>query len=131
MTPVFDSLTFDELKHLADKHPEQLEQYRQDWIDQAIDSSAQNHQRRLRGMQFQIDMQRRKAKNPLGACIQVSKMMHDSLANLYEVITQEQAISVAPAEVAKTMQSVQKQVEQPEQAKVIEFPSVATLLAAK
>ena len=133
MTPVFDSLTFDELKHLAEKHPEKLEEYRQQWIEQTIDEAANNHQRRLRGLQFQIDMHRRKAKTPMGSCIQISKMMHDSLANLYEVITQEKAISVAPAEVAHNYSTAPRSTTAAVAAaenKVITFPSVATVIAA-
>lgn len=134
MTPVFDSLTFDELKHLAEKHPEKLEEYRQQWIEQTIDEASSSHQRRLRGLQFQIDMQRRKSKTPMASCIQISKMMHDSLANLYEVITQEKAISVAPVEVAQNYstspRSTSASVTAAADNKVITFPSVATVIAA-
>jgi len=110
--------SFDELKKLAEQDPQQLEALRQQWVEETINDAPEKFQRRLRGLQFQIDMEREKAKNPVSACIRVSKMMHDSLAKLYETITQESAMSVAPAQPVK-------QAEQPANlniGEVIPFP---------
>ena len=89
--------SFDELKKLAEQDPERLEEMRKQWVEKTIDEAPEQYQRRLRGLQFQIDMEREKAQNPVSACIRVSKMMHDSLAKLYESITQDTALSVEPA----------------------------------
>ncbi len=81
--------SFDELMKLAQKDPEQLEVLRQSWVEEIISSAPEVFQRRLRGLQFQIDMEREKASNPVSSCIRISQMMHNGLANLHEVITQK------------------------------------------
>ena len=81
--------SFDELMKLAQKDPEQLEVLRQSWVEEIISSAPEVFQRRLRGLQFQIDMEREKASNPVSSCIKISQMMHNGLANLHEVITQK------------------------------------------
>jgi len=111
---------FDELKKLAEQDPERLETLRQQWVEETISDAPEQFQRRLRGLQFQIDMEREKAKNPVSACIRVSKMMHDSLAKLYETITQENAISVAAAPAAQAAEPAKLSV-----GEVIQFPFAA------
>ncbi len=81
--------SFDELMKLAQQDPEQLENLRQSCVDDIIDSAPDHFQRRLRGLQFQIDMEREKASNPVSSCIRISQMMHEGLANLHEVIMQK------------------------------------------
>lgn len=81
--------SFDELLKLAQQDPEKLESLRQSCVDDIIDSAPDQFQRRLRGLQFQIDMEREKASNPVSSCIRISQMMHEGLANLHEVITQK------------------------------------------
>ena len=77
---------FDTLKHLAADNPDAFEALRQQHIDALIASAPATMQQRLRGLQFQIDAQRRLAKNPMGSCIRISRMMHDSFARLREAI---------------------------------------------
>lgn len=81
--------SFDELLKLAQQDPEQLESLRQSCVDDIIDSAPAHFQRRLRGLQFQIDMEREKASNPVSSCVRISQMMHEGLANLHQVITQQ------------------------------------------
>ncbi len=69
---------FDTLKELADKDPEALEALRQKHINSLIENAPQQHQQRLKGLQFQIDAQRKIHNTPLGACIKISQMMHES-----------------------------------------------------
>lgn len=78
--------SFEELMALALNEPAKLEELRQSWVEETINSAPELFQRRLRGLQFQIDMEREKASNPVSACVRISKMMHDGLANLQDVI---------------------------------------------
>jgi hypothetical protein len=78
--------TFDEMVRLAKTDPETLERLRMTLIEETIAEAPESCQRRLRGLQFQIDMERRKAGNPLGACVRISKMMHDSLYTMRQTL---------------------------------------------
>ena len=78
--------SFDELMRLASQEPEKLEDLRKNWVDTTINSAPEPYQRRLRGLQFQIDMERERASNPVSSCIRISQMMHEGLANLREAI---------------------------------------------
>ena len=74
---------FDELLELAKENPDAFETIRQQQIDQLINNADKKHQARLRGLQFQIDTQRQiHANSPMGACIKISKMMHESFSDL-------------------------------------------------
>lgn len=75
--PKFD---FDEWQLLAMQDPDAFEQRRQDCITDLIERAPLPRQRRLRGLQFRIDMERRRARTPLGACIKISAMMWDSFS---------------------------------------------------
>jgi hypothetical protein len=77
---------FEELAEMAKSDPEALEQLRQELSEALIASAPESAQARLRGLQFQIDAQRRAAKNPVAACIRISAMMHDSLQQLNRVL---------------------------------------------
>lgn len=74
--------SFDELVIMANEQPEQLEVLRQSLINEIIDQSRPQSQKRLRGLQFQIDAQRSIAKTPLAACMKLSSMMMDSFEKL-------------------------------------------------
>jgi hypothetical protein len=74
---------FDELIKLAQDNPEALEKLREKHIENIIDSAAAAYQPRLRGLQFQIDAHRSIHTNsPLGSCMKISQMMHESFAEL-------------------------------------------------
>ncbi|OUS00246.1 hypothetical protein A9Q81_10780 [Gammaproteobacteria bacterium 42_54_T18] len=75
-------LDFEELLRLAQSDPDKLEQLRIQWCEQIIHEAPSEYRRKLRGLQFRIDMERRKAKNPMAACISLSGMMHDSFDRL-------------------------------------------------
>jgi hypothetical protein len=78
--------SFDELMNLALHEPEKLETLRQSWVEDTISSAPEYFQRRLRGLQFQIDMEREKASNPVSSCVRISQMMHEGLASLHDAI---------------------------------------------
>ena len=73
---------FNSLKRIAQLDPEALERIRQQHVEAIIASSPKHLRQRLRGLQFQIDMQRRLNPNPLSACIKISQMMHESFDQL-------------------------------------------------
>lgn len=94
---------------LAKSDPEGLERLRLDHIESLINSAPEATQRRLRGLQFQIDCQRRLHKHPMGACLSISKMMMASLQRLNEALQIDTGPPAAPA--------------QPSSAPVLPFPS--------
>lgn len=109
--------TFDELLRIAEESPEQLEVLRQELVEDAINNAPKSYERRLRGLQFQIDMERRRSKTPMAACIRISKMMHDHLYQLREVINGDEEMDMHPAtEENEALES---------QSSVIPFPAIA------
>ncbi len=71
---------------LAKRDPEELERLRAQQINQLIESAPEHLKARLKGLQFQIDCKRRLHKSPLGSCIEISRMMMDSLLSLSETL---------------------------------------------
>ncbi len=75
------------LMELAKRNPEELERLRIQHINQLIESAPEHLKARLKGLQFQIDCKRRShTKSPLGSCIEISRMMMDSLLSLNETL---------------------------------------------
>lgn len=81
--------TTDELLKLAQENPEALESLRQREIESLITSAPANVQRRLRGLQFQIDAKRSLSKTPMAACVAISQMMFDSVYELNDILNSE------------------------------------------
>lgn len=74
---------FDTLLKLAKEQPEELERFRQEQVELIINQAPDDCQRRLRGLQFQIDAQRQLHNDsPMGACVKISQMMHESFSEL-------------------------------------------------
>lgn len=57
--------------------PTRAERERKDVVGAVIAKAPEHLQRRLVGLQWQIDMERSRASNPLSACIRLNKMMMD------------------------------------------------------
>ena len=95
---------FDEMVRMAQEDPEALEQLRQEMCEDVITSAPQEYQRKLRGLQFKIDMERRRAKTPMASCIRLSQMMHESFSQLREALNHMQGNST---------ESLRKMVEDP------------------
>ncbi len=92
--------SFDQLSNMAETHPDALENFRQREVEALITSAPEDMQRRLRGLQFQIDCQRQLHDTPISACIAISKMMHDSVQRLNKVLNglkEEQAEQQEPS----------------------------------
>lgn len=82
-SPVLDPQN---LMEIARSNPEELERIRVREVEQLISRAPAHLKQRLRGLQFQIDCKRRLHKTPLGACIEISKMMFDSVYSLNEAL---------------------------------------------
>jgi len=84
---------FDVLVDMARHDPERLEALRVSLSEDIIRSAPNEKTRkRLKGLQFQVDMERRKARSPMAACIKISEMMCHSLKDLHRSM-------VAPEEI--------------------------------
>lgn len=77
------SFDFDEWSALARTDPEAFDLKRQEMIDDSIGHGVD--QRRLRGLQCRIDLERTRAHTPLKACLRLSSLMWDSFHELHEL----------------------------------------------
>jgi len=73
-SPAFD---FDEWAQLARRDPQAFEARRRAAIEVFIHNAPARRLRRLRGLQFRIDLERRRAGTPMAACIRLNSMMWD------------------------------------------------------
>jgi len=69
--------SFDECAKLAVENPAAFEEYRKQLLEHEIQCSNPCNQRRLKGVQFEIDMARRKSKTPMASCLKVYALMMD------------------------------------------------------
>lgn len=78
---------FDALANLARRDPGALEALRRRLTDEVIRRAPDaDARRRLEGLKFRIDMERRRSPDALSACIRISAMMHRSLADLHTAL---------------------------------------------
>lgn len=77
---------FDTLKALAEHQPDQLQQLLEEQVEALINRASLPLQRRLRGLQFQVDAHRNIQRTPMAACLKISGMMHDMLAQLPDLL---------------------------------------------
>ncbi len=73
---------FDEWMTLHQTDPDAFEEKRKITIAKVIDSAPVSMQPRLKGLMFQIDAERKKAKTPLQSCINVSSLMWEKFDEL-------------------------------------------------
>ena len=93
-----EGFDFDYWMELAEKHPEEFERQRQQEIQDIIDSAPEYMKKRLNGLQWRIDAEIKRAKNPMDACIRVNRIMMEMLFGkngFIEVLTSQQ-ISYQP-----------------------------------
>jgi hypothetical protein len=95
--------SFERLREMAEKDPDALERLRQEHVKAAIEAAPEAYRQRLEGLQFQIDGQRRLSKNPMSSCINISKMMHDSLHKLRNYIEGEESEIIEEIAEAKVL----------------------------
>lgn len=72
-------MSFDDWAQLARTDPATFEARRNACIEQLIARAPADRQRRLRGLQWQIDQIRHCAPTPLSACVRMSHMMWESV----------------------------------------------------
>lgn len=82
---------FDTLMELAEKDPAAFDQLKAEAVEDTISSASADSQRRLRGLQWQVDVELKKAKTLMEGCVKVSEMMHDSLWELRMVLENHDA----------------------------------------
>jgi hypothetical protein len=70
---------FEEWQKLAESDPEAFELRRQQEIESLITSVPSNRQQRLRGLQWRVDMERQKTRDPLLGCQKVFNLMWKSV----------------------------------------------------
>lgn len=70
--------SFDHMRALCDQDPDAFELLREQIVVDYIFSVPDDRRNRLQGLQFQIDSKRKLATTPMAACIELSKMMHDT-----------------------------------------------------
>jgi len=100
-TPHSTLPSVDELLRLAKENPEELERIRQAEIEALINSAPPEHQRRLKGLQFQIDCERQLHDTPMGACIAISRMMFESVNELQKSLNTFQSGEFGAADFVK------------------------------
>jgi hypothetical protein len=76
------SLDHEKLRALASNDPEAFERYREKLYQKVVDQAPIELQRRLKGIQFKLNMARKAAGNPISSCMRISEMMHDSFVEL-------------------------------------------------
>lgn len=83
--------SFDEMRIMAQEHPDALEQLRKALTAELIENASPSRRRRLEGLAFVIEAECRKARNPMQACIRLSQMMLDSLVELNASLDMQKA----------------------------------------
>lgn len=94
---------FDTLRRMARDNPEGLEALRRKLVSELLDEAGPERRQRLEGLQFRIDMERRRAANPLAATIKLSSMMRDSLLRLQQAINEPDQGRATPARSADVL----------------------------
>ncbi len=77
---------FEEWAALAREDGDAFERRRQQLIEGMLAAAPERMQRRLRGLQFQIDLERERAGTPLGAAVRLNSMMWSSFADLRDAL---------------------------------------------
>ena len=78
--------TFDDFVALLASDPEGFEALRTTLIENEIANAPLKDQRRLRGIQFQVDCARRASKNPIASCVKIQKMLYESAEELKSLV---------------------------------------------
>ncbi|HTS52664.1 MAG TPA: DUF3135 domain-containing protein [Burkholderiales bacterium] len=76
----------EEWQRLAREDPGEFERRRQAAIESFISQAPAEHRERLRGLQFRIDLERRRAKTALGAAVRLQSMMWERFGQLREAL---------------------------------------------
>lgn len=74
--------TINHLFEWAETNPGLLDQWLQQEVNHIIENAPLKHKERLEGLQFRIEMEKRRAKTPLASCLKLSELMYDSFFEL-------------------------------------------------
>lgn len=74
-----NNFDFEKWSRLANTDPEAFEQHRSQVINNFIQDLPEERQQRIRCLQWRVDGIRRTSKTPMAACIEISRMMWDSV----------------------------------------------------
>ena len=96
---------FDAWMALYKKDPESFEKQKKDLVQEVINQAPEKMQRRLNGLQWQIDTEVKLAKNSLDGCIKVYQMMMDSV---YEPGGLLEALSMTEERIKEDLPNVVK-----------------------
>ncbi len=77
-----DEFNFEQWRTLYETDPEAFEAKRLEVIERTILQAPEAHQRRLRGLMFEVEARRARAKTPMESCIAISSMMWDKFEQL-------------------------------------------------
>ena len=88
--------SYDELVVIAKEDPERLEQIRKHFVEKQINQAPEHTRPRLRGLQFRIDGIRAIHKSPMGSCVEISRMMYESVGKLRDALTGQEVIEPEP-----------------------------------
>ncbi|HEY6599353.1 MAG TPA: DUF3135 domain-containing protein [Pseudomonadales bacterium] len=95
---------FEVLAELGRRDPDALQALARvltdDVIRYAPDAASR---RRLEGLKFRIEMERRRSPDPLAACVKLSRMMHESLYELHEVLNEPNGYRRTPPDAEATV----------------------------
>ncbi|MBS4099084.1 MAG: DUF3135 domain-containing protein [Sulfuricella sp.] len=86
-----DTFDFEAWTALARDNPEAFDELRQQHIEDTIHwccDYGRGNEKRLRGLQWRIDMERMKAHTPLKSCLRVSSMMWDAVYEMQDGLDQ-------------------------------------------
>lgn len=74
-----DDFNFEKWSELASKDPDAFEKHREELINEFIMDLPEEKRHRMRCLQWRVDNVRKLAKTPMAACIEISRMMWDSI----------------------------------------------------
>jgi hypothetical protein len=66
---------FEAWTKLAKEDPEAFERQREEILRALIASAPPAHRQRLEGLQFRLNVERERARTPLGACVRLNSLM--------------------------------------------------------
>jgi Protein of unknown function (DUF3135) len=80
---------FEVLAELGRRDPAALQALGRLLTDDVIKHAPRpDSRRRLEGLKFRIEMERRRSPDPLSACVRLSRLMHESLSELHTVLNE-------------------------------------------
>jgi uncharacterized protein DUF3135 len=105
---------FEELADLARRDPDALQALGRLLTDDVIKHAPRpESRRRLEGLKFRIEMERRRSPDALSACVRLSRLMHESLSELHSVLNAPGGFRRGPARARGTVLGFPRQDAEP------------------